>query len=261
MQKMKAYFKKFYDYRFLLKQLIIKGIKLKYRRSYLGILWSLIEPILTMLVLTLIFGTLLGRGDKYFPIYVLSGRLLYSYFSTGTKAAMRSIRGNAAMIKKVYVPKYLYPMSSCMYTYIIFLISLVDLIGAMVVMRMEITPYIFLVVIPISLLFFLTFGVGMILATINVFFRDLEYIWDVVMMLIMYTCAIFYKIDSFIGKASYIVFKMNPLYALIKSFRECLYGSPMNFHWLLYAACFSFGTCILGAWMFNKMQDRFILHI
>lgn len=261
MRKLIAYFKKFYDYRFLLKQLIVKGIKLKYRRSYLGVLWSLIEPILTMLVLTLIFGTLLGNNDKYFPIYVLSGRLLYSYFSTGTKAAMRSIRGNSAMIKKVYVPKYLYPMSSCMYTYIIFLISLVDLIGAMLVMQMDVTPYILFSLIPIGILFLLTFGVSMILATINVFFRDLEYIWDVVMMLIMYTCAIFYKVDAFVGKTAYIVFKINPLYGLIKSFRECLYGQPMDINWIMYALLFSILTCIIGTWMFNKQQDKFILHI
>lgn len=261
MRKLTAYFKKFNDYRFLLRQLIEKGIKLKYRRSYLGVLWSLIEPILTMIVLTVIFGTLLGRGDKYFPIYILSGRLLYSYFSTGTKAAMRSIRKNSAMIKKVYVPKYLYPMSSCMYTYIIFLVSLVDLVGAMIVLRMNITPYILLSFIPIGILFMLTFGTGMILATVDVFFRDLEYIWDVVMMLIMYTCAIFYKIEPFYNSNSYIIFRLNPLYGVIKCFRECLYGQPMELSWVLYALFFSFGTCVLGMYLFNKKQDDFILHI
>ena len=106
---MKKYFDSFLQYRFLLSELVKKGIRLKYRRSYLGIFWSLLEPLLTMIVLTIVFGTLLGRGDdKTFPVYILSGRLLYNYFSGATKSALTSIQKNASMIKKVYVPKYLY---------------------------------------------------------------------------------------------------------------------------------------------------------
>ena len=106
---MKERVKNFFRYRYLLWELVKKGIKLKYRRSYLGILWSLLEPLLTMIVLTVIFGTLLGNNEKTFAVYVLSGRLLYSFFSQATTTALRSVRGNSAMIKKVYVPKYLYP--------------------------------------------------------------------------------------------------------------------------------------------------------
>ncbi|MDE5965282.1 MAG: ABC transporter permease, partial [Lachnospiraceae bacterium] len=101
--------KNFKRYSFLLQELVKKGIKLKYRRSYLGILWSLLEPLLTMTVLTLVFGKLLGRGNRDFPVYVLSGRLLYSFFSSSTSACVKSVRVNAAMIKKIYVPKYVYP--------------------------------------------------------------------------------------------------------------------------------------------------------
>lgn len=261
MKQMKSMFKNSYNYRFLLEQLITKSIKLKYRKSYLGVLWSLIEPIMTMLVLSFIFGTLLGRGDKYYPIYILSGRLLYSFFSAGTKATMKAIRANAAMIKKVYVPKYMYPLAACSSSYIIFLISLIDLFLAILVMGMDLTPYMFLSVVPILILFLLTFGVGLILTSVNVFFRDVEYIWDVLMMLIMYTCAIFYKIDSFVGSRKYIVFRLNPLYALIKCFRDCIYGIPMEASWLLYALGFSVATCLLGIWLFKKQQDKFILQL
>ena len=122
---MNKYVDGFKKYSFLLKELTKKGIKLRYRRSYLGIVWTLLDPLFTMLVLSLIFGTILGRDDPTFPLYVLTGRLLYNSFAQGTKTAMRSIRGNAGMIKKVYVPKYLYPLSGILYNYIIFLISLV----------------------------------------------------------------------------------------------------------------------------------------
>ena len=109
---MKQYIKNFLKYRHLLHELVKKDIKLKYRRSYLGILWTLIEPLLTMIVLSTVFGSLYGRTDKTFPVYVLTGRLLYAYFANSTKVCMRSIRSHSGMIKKVYVPKYIYPLSS-----------------------------------------------------------------------------------------------------------------------------------------------------
>lgn len=258
---MKVYIDKFIGYRFLLKELVVKGIKLKYRRSYLGILWSLVEPLLTMVVLTVVFGTLLGRGDRLFPIYVLSGRLLYTFFSTSTKTSMRSIRSNSAMIKKVYLPKYLYPMSTCIYTYIIFLISLVDLFIVMLFLQMPVTIYLLAALVPIIILFFLSLGVSLLVSTIAVFFRDLEYLWDVILMLVMYTCAIFYKIEPFVNTPTYWVFRINPLYALIECFRNCLYGSPMDSFSLVYAAVFSLVVCVLGGFIFYKQQDKFILHI
>ena len=104
-------------------ELVRKGIKLKYRRSYLGIIWSMIEPLLTMIVLTIVFGTLLGHTGKEFPVYILSGRLIYTLFSQSSTAALKSIRANQGMIKKVYVPKYLYPLSNVLYNFIIYLIS------------------------------------------------------------------------------------------------------------------------------------------
>ena len=124
---MKKYIDNFRQYQFLLSELVKKGIKLKYRRSYLGIFWSMLEPLLSMIVLTIVFGTLYGNKDRTFPVYILTGRLLYSFYSQATKAALKSIRANSGMIKKVYVPKYLYPLSAVAYNYVIFLISLLVL--------------------------------------------------------------------------------------------------------------------------------------
>ena len=104
----KKYIKNFVNYKYLLFELVKKNIKLKYRRSYLGILWTLVEPLLTMIVLTIVFGTLFGRDDRTYPVFILSGRLLFSFFSSSTKSGLKAISGNAAMIKKVYVPKYIY---------------------------------------------------------------------------------------------------------------------------------------------------------
>ena len=186
------YLKNFWHYRQLLVELVKKGIKLKYRRSYLGIIWSLLEPVLTTMVLTVVFGTLFGHDEPEFPMYILTGRLLYSFFSQGTKAALKSIRSNAGMIKKVYVPKYLYPLSDVLFNFVIFLLSLIVLVILGLVLRVWPRPSWLLLVFPLILLFFMTYGVGMILATVAVFFRDMEYLWTVLLMIIMYTCAIFY---------------------------------------------------------------------
>ena len=189
---MKKYVDNFMQYQFLLSELVKKGIKLKYRRSYLGMIWSLLEPLLTMIVLTIVFGTLYGNTDKTFPVYILTGRLLYSFFSQATKAALKSIRQNSAMIKKVYVPKYLYPLSSVLFNYVIFLISLIVLAVVSVVLGVKPTTHLWQSLVALVLILFISYGCGMILATIGVFFRDMEYLWSVALMLVMYTCAIFY---------------------------------------------------------------------
>lgn len=258
---MKQYIKNFTKFRFLLVELVKKGIKLKYRRSYLGIIWTLLEPLMTMMVLCLVFGTFFGKDDPTFPVYVLTGRLLYSFFSTGTKTAMRSVRQNAAMIKKVYVPKYMYPLSTVIYEYIIFLISLVVLFGVAVVLKVKPTIYLLQAIVPLTLIFILVLGVGMILSTIAVFFRDMEYIWGVALMLIMYTCAIFYQPERVIGTGNGWVFMINPLYSIIAIFRNAVYGQPMELYHLCYAAIFSVGALIVGIVLFIKKQDDFILHL
>lgn len=267
---MKKYIESFMRYRFLLRELVKKGIKLKYRRSYLGIVWTLLEPLLTMIVLTIVFGNLLGRGDRIYPVYILCGRLMYSFFSSATKISMRSIRANASMIKKVYVPKYLYPLSTVIYNYVIFLLSLIVLAVVAAVRGVSPTWHMVEAILPLIVLFILSFGVSMLLATITVFFRDLEYLWDVVLMLIMYCSAIFYYADSIKGEIAHHIISLNPLYCLISNFRctliegqsiftSTVYGNEL--HMFLYATVFSIVITIVGTYSFYRNQDKFILHI
>lgn len=225
-------------------------------------MWTLLEPLLTMAVLTMVFSGFYGRGDNTFPVYILTGRLLYTYFSNGTKVAMKSIQSNARMIKKVYVPKYIYPLSGVIYNYIIFLISLIVLVGVAAVLHVKPTIYLLQAVIPLVLLFIMTLGVGLILATMNVFFRDLEYLWNVALMLIMYASAIFYDVSKVIENGYGFLFKINPLYMIITNFREAiLYGQPLSMEYLMPATIFSFGSLFVGIYIFYKKQDEFILHI
>lgn len=252
----------FKKYRYLLVELVKKDIKLKYRRSYLGILWTLLEPILTTIVLTLVFSKVLGRGDASYPVFVLTGRLLYGFFSKSTRAAMSSIRRNSGMIKKVYVPKYIYPLSTVLSEFIIFLISLIVLFGAMIIFNVKPTVHIFKGIIPIIILLVLSLGVGLILSTLAVFFRDLEYLWGVALMLIMYTSAVFYDAERLgLGRKAQI-FRLNPLFDIILNFRNAvLYGRPFDMEALIISAVISFGSLIIGVLLFYKQQDKFILYI
>ena len=269
---MKKYIDSFMRYRFLLRELVMKGIKLKYRRSYLGLVWTLLEPLLTMIVLTFVFGTMLGRnggvyGAELYPVYILCGRLLYTCFSSASKIGMRSIRANQAMIQKVYVPKYLYPLSSVIYNYIIFLLSLVILAVVGVVKGIPATWHLVEVFIPIIILFILCIASAMFLSTVCVFFRDIEYLWDVILMLIMYCSAIFYFVDAIKSETVRAVIAMNPLYCIIENFRhivllgQSIFNSAQEIQMLIYSGAFSVVALVISIIVFKKNQDKFILYI
>lgn len=258
---MREMIKEFNKYGNLFVELVRKGIKLKYRRSYLGVIWSMIEPLLTMIVLTIVFGTLLGHSGKEFPVYILAGRLIYTLFSQSTTTALRSIRQNEGMIKKVYVPKMLYPLSGIVFNYILFLISLVVLLGVSLILKVYPTVRIFLAIVPLLVLFVLCVGVGLILSTVGVFFRDLEYLWNVGLMLVMYTCAIFYYPEKILTSNVSWILEFNPLFCVISNFRNCVFGEAMDMGMLMYSSIFAVVSLVVGAIVFEKNQDKFILHI
>ena len=247
----KRHLNNFLRYKYLLFELVKKNIKLKYRRSYLGILWTLVEPLLTMIVLTLVFGTLFGKDDRTYPVYILCGRLLYSFFSSASKAGLKAVSGNAAMIKKVYVPKYIYVVAAIISNFVTFVISLVVLVGVAAVLRVEPTWHIVEGLIPLVILFVMTLGIGLILATLNVFFRDIEYIWSVLTMLIMYASAIFYTTERVINTGNGWVFNVNPIYMCIANFRNAvLYGTAMNVDYCIHSAIFAVLSVIIGSVLF-----------
>ncbi len=258
---MKAKILEFRQYSNLFVELVRKGIKLKYRRSYLGVLWSMIEPLLTMIVLAVVFGTLLGYEGKEFPVYILAGRLIYSLFSQSTTNALKSIRQNEGMIKKVYVPKYLYPLSGIVFNYVLFLISLVVLAVVALVLGVMPTPRTLLAIVPLFVLFLLSVGIGLILATAGVFFRDLEYLWNVGLMLVMYTCAIFYYPENILASDVSWILEFNPLFCVISNFRSCVFGEVMDTGMLVYSLVFALVTVVIGSVIFNKNEDKFILYI
>lgn len=259
---MKLFFEDFKKYKFFLSQLVKKEIKLKYRSSYLGVIWTMLEPLLTMLVLTAVFTRLFARqsSDDY-PVYILTGKLLFTFFSQSTTQALKSIRSHSGMIKKVYVPKYMYPMAGVLSNYIMFLISLVVLAIVALVRGVFPTIYLLQAIVPLITILVFSLGLGLCLATVAVFFRDLEYLWGVATMIIMYASAIFYQIDSVVTEKNAWIFRFNPVYAVIENFRSAVFGRPMDGFLTIYSAVLAVVTLGVGALIFNKNQDKFILHL
>ena len=278
-KSIKGHGENFMKYRFLLSELVHKNIKLQYRDSVLGMLWTFLQPLLMMIVLSFVFGTLFGRDSSKvvnYPVYLLFGRLLFDFFSSSTKRAMKSIRNRASIIKKVYVPKYIYPLSSVISTFVTFLISLLVLVVVILFFNIaninpiHITWRIVFAVVPILILFVFSLGVGMILATLSVFFRDIENIYDVLTTLLFYVTPIVYTLDRLgfaAGSIELKIIKLNPLYGIIDMFRACVIwgGDAFWQHWsmhlMLYCCAAAVVCLVVGFLLFYKFQDKFILHI
>lgn len=258
---MKTQIKTFYSYKELLWEFVKKDIKLKYRNSFLGIIWSMLNPLLIMVVLTFIFSNLFKNTIPNFPVYCLSGRLIYDFFSQSTNQCMNSITGKSSLIKKIYVPRYLYPLSRTISSFIMFLISLIPLFLIMVVTKVNFTKEILLIIYPLICLFFICLGIGMILATINVFFRDMQHLYSIVLLIIMYASAIFYSPDIIDAKYAGIL-NLNPIFPIISVFRDCiLYGRvTYAYSWVL-ISIYALVSMSIGILVFYKKQDEFILHI
>ena len=253
--------KTFHEYKSLLWEFVKRDIKLKYRNSALGILWSMLNPLLIMIVLTFIFSNIFKNSIPNFPVYCLSGRLLYDFFSQATNQSMVSITGKSSLIKKIYVPRYLYPLSRVISSFIIFLISLIPLVVIMIVTGVKLGRMNLLIIYPLGTLFFIGLGIGLILSAINVFFRDLQHLYSVVLLILMYMSAIFYSPDI-INPQYMFVLRLNPVFPVISVFRDCiLYGQiTSRGNWIL-CGIYAVVTMIVGIVVFYKKQNEFILHI
>ncbi|MCE7697897.1 MAG: ABC transporter permease [Methanobacterium paludis] len=255
------FFANFKKYRFLLDQLVRRDIKIKYRRSVLGIFWSFLEPLLSMIVLSIVFSTFFKHSISNYPVYYLTGLLVYQFFAGGSNAAMRSIKSSASILKTIYIPKYMYSLSAILSNFITFLLSLIVLFLVMLATHATFTIYILFAVLPIIALLFLTIGVGLILATVNVFFRDMEHLYGVCLQLLMYAMPIMYPANIVPASFRFIQY-YNPLYAVISCCRSVfLYGTIYNPLDLLFAMVSGVALLIIGIAMFYKYQDRFILYV
>ncbi|WP_087300332.1 ABC transporter permease [Anaerotruncus colihominis] len=248
-------------YHYLMKQLVARDFKTKYKRSVLGMLWSFLNPLLTMLVQYAVFSTLFKSDIPNFALYLLIGIVCFNFFSEATNMCLMSIVGNASLITKVYMPKYIYPLTRVMSSTINFLLALVPLFVVMVVTGSPIRPAILLLPIGLGCLFCIALGIGMLLSSAMVFFRDTQFLWGVLSMLWMYATPIFYP-ESIIPANLMGIYKMNPLYHVVRFIRAILIDGvspePKAYGFLLLS---SLVPLIIGIIVFKKTQDKFVLNL
>ena len=254
-------FNKLLRHQFLFEELVKRDFKKKYKRTVLGMAWSVLSPLLMLLVMRLVFTQFFGRGMEHYTTYLFCGNLVFSYFSESTGQGMTSLMGNAGIFTKVNVPKYLFLFSKNVQTLINFGLTLCVFFVFCVLDGITFTWKFICLLYPNCCLVLFNVGVGLILSALFVFFRDIQYLWSVFTQLLMYMSAIFYTIDSY----SYTVqclFLLNPLYLFIRYFRKIVIEATIPtiwFHLLMLAdVIIVFG---IGCWMYKKYNTRFLYYV
>jgi len=258
---LKADIIKLYKYRTLLYQLVKRDFKAKYKRSVLGILWTILNPLFTMLILTAVFSTLFRFDIENYPVYLLAGQLIFNFFSEATNLSMNSILGNAAMIKKVSVPKYIFPVSRVLSSLVNCLFSLLALVFVMLITKATFSWTIILSVIPLILTTIFSMGVGLFLSSIIVFFRDVGHLYSILLTAVMYLTPIFYPI-SIVPETVLPLIYANPIYYFVDYFRAvAIYGMLPTLEQNLICITLAVVSLLVGLFFFYKRQDEFILYL
>ena len=258
---MTGYIQNFLKFRPLLNELVARDIKIKYRRSVLGILWTLLNPLLMMVVLSIVFSNLFKFDVENFPLYLLSGQVVFNYFSNATTSSMTAITDNASLIKKIYIPKYLFVLSRVASSFINLLASFTALLFVMIAMRAELHYTIIWVFVPIVLLVIFSLGIGLILSAVVVRFRDVMHLYSVFITALMYLTPVIYPLNILPEWIKKIVL-LNPITNYLIMFRDVVMNNTlpdMGYFMIgVIEAIVAFG---LGLYIFYKNQDDFILNI
>ena len=258
---MKDYLNVFIKYRYLLEDLVAKDFKLKYRRSILGFLWSILNPLLMMLVITAVFSNMFKSDIEYFPVYYLCGYLIFNFVIEATNGALTSIVQSGYLIKKVYIPKYIFPLEKSSFALVNVLFSFVAVVIVILITGMPIKTTIFLIPIPIFLAFIFSTGLGLILASMNTFFRDMGHLYSVWTTAWMYLTPMFYPVSIIPDNIKTVIY-YNPLYYYVTYLRMLVIdGEIPGMEINVICICFSFLFLLIGLLIFKRNQDKFILYI
>ncbi|MBM6972205.1 ABC transporter permease [Mordavella massiliensis] len=258
---MNTYIENFKKFRPLLSELITRDIKNKYRKSILGVFWTILNPLFMMIVLSVVFSNLFKFDIEYFPVYLLSGQLIFNFFSESTTNAMGAIIANGPLIKKIYVPKYVFVLSRIFSSSINLLASFTALIFVMLAMRVELHYTILLVPIPLFFVIGFSLGVGLLLAALTVKFRDIMHLYSVFVTALMYLTPVIYPMSILPGWLEKVVL-LNPLTNILIMFRDVMMNNTLpSILSMVIAFAEVVVVMVLGLYVFYKRQDTFILDI
>lgn len=251
----------FTRYGFLIRQLVSRDFKTKYKRSALGMAWSFLNPLLTMSVQYVVFSTLFQSDIPNYPVYLLSGIVFFNFFNEAVSMGMTSITGNASLIKKVYMPKYIYPVSRILSSLVNFALAIIPLLLVMLITGTAFTPALLLLIFDMLCLLGFVTGMSLLLTTAMTFFQDTQFLWGVVSMMWMYLTPLFYP-ESIIPTQFLTIYHMNPMYQYITFARICIIDGmspePMAYLWCILSSVVVLG---LGILTFKRHQDKFVLYL
>ena len=249
------------QYQFLFEELVKRDFKKKYKRTVLGMAWSILSPLMMLIVMKLVFTQFFGRNMEHYTIYLFCGNLIFSYFNESTSQGMTSLMGNASIFTKVNVPKYLFLFSKNVQTLINFGLTLCVFFVFCVLDNITLTWKLVFLLYPIGCLVLFNIGVGLILSALFVFFRDIQYLWSVFTQLLMYMSAIFYTIDEYPPVVQNL-FLLNPVYLFIRYFRKIVIETTVPTVWFhLLMAADTLIVLGVGCWMYKKYNTRFLYYV
>lgn len=246
---------------FLFEELVKRDFAKKYKRTVLGMGWSIISPLMNLLIMWLVFSKLFGNNVNHYAIYLFSGQLVFSYFTDATNMGMTCLVANAGIFSKVNVPKFLFLLSQNVSSLINFGLTMLIFFAFAAFDGVLFTWKFVLLIYPVICLIVFNIGLGLVLSALFVFFRDMQYLWGIMTQLIMWLSAIFYTIDAYSHRVQ-CLFLLNPLYLFIRYFRKIVIDGVIptpQFHLLAAAyALLAFGA---GAYMYKKYNHEFLYYV
>lgn len=253
--------KSYNRFKHLLKLMVKRDFQTRYRKSFLGVLWSLLNPLLTMLVMTLVFSYLFRFDIPNFPVYLLSGQIIFGFYTESTTRSMGAVIANESIIKKVYVPKYIFPLSNVLSSLVNLAFSLIAFIIVFVATRAPYHSTILLIPIPIVYIFVFSLGIAMLLSSMTVFFRDLTYLYGIFVTLLSYLTPLFYP-AKIIPEWAQPFMGLNPLYHYVTYFRSLALDGVVPGLWEnIVCIGFALAALCVGAYVFVSKQDKYILYL
>ena len=249
------------QYRFLFEELVKRDFTKKYKRTVLGMIWSVLGPLMTLGVMALVFTQFFGRSMEHYTIYMFCGNLIYSYFKDSTFLGMTSLYDNSSIFSKVNVPKYMFLLSKNVSSLINFGINLLVLFLFCLFDGVAFTWKFVLLIYPIICLIIFNLGVGLILSAMYVIFRDTKYLYDIFTLLLMYVSAIFYSVSAYPAHIQQL-FNLNPIYVYIRYFREIILDGVIPSAGLhLIALVYALAAFAIGALIYRKNNYKFLYYI
>ena len=253
--------KELFLYRNLIDELVVRDIKKKYRRSVLGLVWSLLNPLLMMIITAMVFSTLFRFDIQNYALYLLTGQIIFTFYAEATNFAMGSILENGSLIKKVYIPKYLFPISRVASSGVNLLLTIPAMLIIMLITGAVFSWHLILFVVPLLLLFFFALGIGLILSAMSVYFRDMFHLYGVLLTALNYATPIFYPAKIIPEEYRFLI-DLNPLAYYLQLFRQVVYENQLpSLHLTLICLGISIMALIIGTLVFKRSQNKFILYV